>query len=156
MCWFSEAEVWPCLQWTLMLSLVTYFTLAPQPFHFIPCLCRLTSIPTDFASAQMMQKLHTEEISERKACLTAGPCHLPIHHNLRERLPWALFYANDLFGNQKFVLLCSSDTKITLSPSKMPRNTVALLSGVILPLLINSKRSVNEDAWTFYLKTYFF
>lgn len=63
---------------------------------------------------------------------------------------------NYLFGNQKFALLCSSDTKITLSPSKMPRNTVALLSRVIIPLLINSKRSVNEDAWTFYLKTCFF
>lgn len=74
---------------------------------------------------------------------------LPFTNSTQPEGDDALLYSNDPFD----VWLCSSDTKITHSP---PQNaTAALLSGVILPLLISGKRSANENAWTFYLETYF-
>lgn len=59
------------------LSPATHFTLARQPFHFIPALCKLISAPTDFAPAQTTQKK-----LRREKNLCAVLCHLPIQHNL--------------------------------------------------------------------------
>lgn len=76
--------------------------------------CKLTSVPTVCASAQMIQEV-TCWGCKRKAYATAVSCHLPIQPKSREMLLWALFYANQPFGNRTFVLLCSSDTKIFLT-----------------------------------------
>lgn len=83
-CCFWIAEVWPCFINT-DLSPATHFTLARQPFHFIPGLCKLASMPTDFAPAQTTQKLWCWEEPEKSLC--AVLCHLPIQHNQREMMP---------------------------------------------------------------------